>query len=132
MFTTTAEAEQYIGGVFEEGFATPEIREQLIKSGLVLRMELADPEATITADLVTQTLHYGDTEITPTITLSLSSADANRFWQGKLSLPLALARGQLKVTGPLPRLLGLLPSASALNARYTATLVAAGRTDLLV
>lgn len=132
MFATTAEAEKYIGSVFQTGFDAPAIRDQLVKSGLVLRMELADPDATITADMVNQVLHFGNTDVEPTITLTLSSEDANRFWQGKLSLPLALARGRIKIAGPLPKLLGLLPSATALNARYTDILVAAGRADLLV
>jgi len=132
MFASTAEAEKYIGGVFEAGFAVPEIRDKLVKSQLVLRMELTEPDAVITADTINQTLHYGECDIEPTITLRLSSTDANRFWQGKLSLPLALARKQLTISGPVPKLLALLPSASALNSEYTDTLARDGRTDLLV
>jgi putative sterol carrier protein len=131
-FTTAAEAEKYLSGVFQAGFATPEINQQLAKSGLVLRMNLSDPDTVITVDLVGQRIYLDDTAPEPNMTLSLSADTANRFWQGKVSLPLAIARGQIKLTGAMPKLLGLLPSAKALNAKYIEALTADGRTDLLV
>jgi hypothetical protein len=43
-----------------------------------------------------------------------------------------VARGQIKLSGALPKLIALLPSANALNSRYIETLTEDGRTDLLV
>ena len=130
-FTSAAEAERYIGGVFEAGFATPEISAQLARSGLVLRMNLSDPDTVITADLVEQKVYIGDDAPEANMTLDLSADTANSFWQGKVGVPLALARGHIKIKGALPKLLGLLPSAKTLNSRYIATLTEDGRTDLL-
>lgn len=131
-FTTTAEAEKYLSGIFQAGFDTPEINQQLAKSDLVLRMNLTDPDTVITVDLAAQRIYVDHTAPEPNMTLTLSADTANRFWQGKVSIPLAIARGHIKLAGAMPKLLGLLPSAKALNGKYIEALTADGRTDLLV
>ncbi|RZI83008.1 MAG: sterol carrier protein [Microbacterium sp.] len=130
-FASTDEATRYISSVFEAGFADPEIAEQLAKSGLVLRMELSDPDAVITVDTAAGRIDVGDSALEVNMTLSLSSETANRFWQGKVSIPMAVARGHIKVSGALPKLLALLPSAKKLNAQYVDRLRADGRDDLI-
>ena len=62
------------------------------------------------------------------MTLTLSADTANRFWQGKVGVPLAVARGQrLNSPGAMPKLLGLLPHAKTRNSRfYIETLTADG------
>jgi len=130
-FASTDEATRYISGVFEAGFADPDICEQLVRSGLVLRMELSDPDAVITVDTAARRIEVGATDLVENMTLTLSSETANKFWQGKVSIPLAVARGQIKVAGQLPKLLGLLPSAKKLNAQYVDRLRADGREDLI-
>jgi putative sterol carrier protein len=130
-FADTEEAAKYIASVFQAGFDDPEIRPKLEASGLVLRMELSDPDVVLTVDMTTGTIETGESALEPNMTLTLSSDTANRFWQGKVGIPLALARGQIKLDGALPKLLALLPSAKTLNARYVARLQADGRTDLL-
>jgi putative sterol carrier protein len=130
-FVDSDEATRYISSVFESGFADPEIRDQLAKSGLVLRMELSDPGALITVDTTAQSIVTGETDVVPNMTLSLSSETANKFWQGKVSIPMAVARGQIKVSGQLPKLLALLPSAKKLYAQYVERLRTDGRDDLI-
>ncbi|RNL80181.1 SCP2 sterol-binding domain-containing protein [Nocardioides marmorisolisilvae] len=130
-FADTDEAAKYIGSVFQAGFDDPQIRTKLEASGLVLRMEISDPDLVMTVDMHTGSIVVGDTELEPNMTLTLSSDTANRFWQGKVGVPLAVARGQIKIDGALPKLLALLPSAKTLNARYIARLEADGRSDLL-
>lgn len=131
-FTDAAEAEKYLSAVFEAGFADPAISPALQKSGVILRMNLSDPETVLTADLVAQQVHVGDDGPEPNMTLELSSEVANRFWQGKVSVPLAVARGTIKVSGALPKLIALLPTAKPIQASYVERLKADGRTDLLV
>ncbi len=130
-FTDTEEATRYISSVFEAGFADPDINAQLVRSGLVLRMELSDPDAVLTVDTAAKRIDVGATDLVENMTLTLSSETANKFWQGKVSIPLAVARGQIKVAGALPKLLALLPSAKKLNAQYVDRLRADGRDDLL-
>jgi hypothetical protein len=130
-FATPDEATTYLGSVFQAGFDDPQIRAKLEASDLVLRMELSDPDARLTVDLRSGRIDVGPSDLEPNMTLTLSSDTANRFWQGKVGVPLALARGQIKIDGALPKLLALLPSAKTLNARYIARLEADGRSDLL-
>lgn len=130
-FADADEAVLYISSVFQAGFDDPQIRAKLEASDLVLRMELSDPDAVLTVDMRTGAIVVGETGLQPNMTLTLSSDTANRFWQGKVGVPLALARGQISIDGALPKLLALLPSAKTLNARYIARLEADGRSDLL-
>jgi len=130
-FTDADEAALYIGSVFQAGFDDPDIRARLEASDLVLRMELSEPDVVLTVDMHTGGIAIGDTDLQPNMTLTLSSDTANRFWQGKVGIPLAIARGQIKIDGALPKLLALLPSAKTLNARYIARLESDGRSDLL-
>jgi hypothetical protein len=130
-FADRAEAETYISAVFEAGFADPAIAEKLGGSGLVLRMELTDPDAVVSVDTATRRIDLGETDLEPNMTLTLSSDTANRFWQGKVSIPLAVARGQIVISGSLPKLMALLPSAKTLYGHYTERLRADGREELL-
>lgn len=43
------------------------------------------------------------------VTLSMSADFAHRFWMGKENLPLALMQGRIKATGPVHKILSLLP-----------------------
>ena len=130
-FTDADEAVLYLSSVFQAGFDDPQIRAKLEASDLVLRMELSEPDVVLTVDMRTGGIAAGETDLHPNMTLTLSADTANRFWQGKVGVPLALARGQIKIDGALPKLLALLPSAKTLNARYIARLESDGRSDLL-
>jgi hypothetical protein len=56
---------------------------------------------------------------------------AHRFWLGRVSVTLALARGQMKAQGPVAKILRLVPATDPIFPRYEAQLRAAGREDLL-
>jgi hypothetical protein len=132
-FADTPEAEKYIGGIFEAGFADPDVRQALARSGLVLRMNLSQPEAVITADLAAAQVHYGDADApAPNMTMTLDGETANRFWQGKVSIPLAVARKHITVSGALPKLIALLRHAKTMYAVYIQRLERDNRADLLV
>lgn len=64
--------------------------------------------------------------------LAMSSETANRFWQGKVSVPLAVGRGTIKITGAPPKLIALLPTAEPIQQGDVETLRAEGSDDLIV
>lgn len=130
-FADTADATHYLSSVFQAGFDDPAISPALAKSGLVLRMDVTEPDLVMTVDLVNQTIHTGPDAPEANMTLGLTADTANRFWQGKVSVPLAVARGHITLGGALPKLIALLPSAKPIQQRYVATLTADGRADLL-
>ncbi len=62
---------------------------------------------------------FGEAEWTPMLTLEMDSEVANRYLQGKLSLPIGLARGQVRIRCTKPRAaLNLLPASRELIACY--------------
>ena len=133
VFTSTTEAEKYIGDVFEDTFSIPEVREGMAKSGLTMKLVMSEPDAIIVCDMVNQKVYRGAdaTAVEPNVTLTWCADVANRFWQGKVNFPLALARGQIKLSGSKTKVLGLLPLAGPIQRRYVQKLTEEGRSDLL-
>ena len=56
----------------------------------------------------------------------------NAYWQGKVNLPLAMAKSKIKVQGNVASLLKLAPLGKKLYPAYIESLKADGREDLLV
>ena len=61
----------------------------------------------------------GDPGWKPALTLEMKSADANRYFQGRLNLMIAIARRQVRIVSEDPRaVLAFLPLSGALCASY--------------
>jgi len=67
----------------------------------------------------------------PVITMRMTSEVANRFFQGKESVPLALALGRVKLAGPPLKLLQLAPVTNPIHPVYRAWLRRSGLDHLL-
>jgi hypothetical protein len=74
---------------------------------------------------------WGPPDWKPIITLTMSSETAHRFFQGKENLPLALALGRVKVSGPIGTILRLAPVTGAIHPVYRRWLEESGHRDLL-
>ena len=61
----------------------------------------------------------------------MTADTGNRFWLGKVVLPVALAKGDVRAKGPIAKVLKLLPLAKGMFGAYKAQLEAEGRSDLL-
>ena len=73
---------------------------------------------------------FGDTDLEPEVTMSMEADTAHMFWLGEVNVTVALARGQIKASGPVAKILKLMPLAKPLFPRYRAQLEAQGRGDL--
>ncbi|GAB3075073.1 SCP2 sterol-binding domain-containing protein [Nocardioides zeae] len=131
-FNDAAEVRQYLGGVFEAAFADPEIAPQLQGTGIVLKTVYTDPAAVVVIDTAAGTVELGDASTPSTATMTMTADTGNAYWQGKVNLPLAMAKSRIKVEGNVASLLKLAPLGKKLYPRYIATLQADGRDDLLV
>ncbi|MEV4731847.1 sterol carrier protein [Saccharopolyspora sp. NPDC049426] len=132
VFTSDTEIYKYIGGIFERGLADPEVGPKLIGSGVVLEINYTDPDARITVDMPNSKVFTGDADgITPNVQLFMSADMGNKFWLGKVNLSVALAKGQVRAKGPVPKILKLIPSAKELFPAYKEMLEAENRNDLL-
>jgi putative sterol carrier protein len=65
------------------------------------------------------------------VTMSMEADTAHRFWLGQVNVTVALARGQIKASGPVAKILKLVPLAKPIFPRYKAQLEADGREDLI-
>ncbi|WP_040863561.1 SCP2 sterol-binding domain-containing protein [Nocardia niigatensis] len=131
-FQNSAEVERFIGGVFSAAFADPEIGPKLRNTGLVLRFAFTEPDADLVVDMVGQTVGGGEGQPAPHATMRMTADTGSAFWQGKVNLPLAMARRSIVVEGNIASLLKLAPLSKRMFPVYIASLKEAGRNDLLV
>lgn len=132
VFADEAEVYEYLGGVFRMGLEDPDLVAALQPTGIVLRITYTDPDAVITVDMPGSELHTGaGNGPAPNIELFMSADTGNRFWLGKVVLPVALAKGDVRAKGPVSKLLKLLPTAKQLFGPYRRMLEDRGRDDLL-
>jgi hypothetical protein len=131
-FANANEVVHYIGGIFETAFDDPVIGPKLEATGIVLRVCSTDPESEFIVDMGNKKVIPGGTDVTASATMRMSAAIQNAYWQGKVNLPFAMARGQVKVEGNVAQLLKLAPLGKSLYPVYIDRLKADGRDDLLV
>jgi putative sterol carrier protein len=132
-FHDSAEVTKYIGGIFEEAFKDPEIGPKLTGTGLVVAFDFTDPEAVVVIDMANNSvrdgLAGGDA---PGATMSMTAETGNAYWQGKVNLPMAMAKKKIKVDGNVASLLKLAPLGKKLYPTYIQRLKDDGRDDLIV
>jgi hypothetical protein len=132
-FANSAEVTNYIGGIFETAFEDDEIGPKLVDTGLVVAFDFTDPEALVVIDMADKSVREGLAGgPAPTATMSMTADTGNAYWQGKVNLPLAMAKKKIKVDGNVGSLLKLAPLGKKLYACYIERLQSDGREDLLV
>ena len=132
-FKNEDEVYRYIGGIFESAFKDEEIGPKLRDTGLVLKFAFTEPDSVLLIDMAGQQVHRGDVaELSPSATMTMRGETANAYWQGKVNLPFAMARGKISVEGNVASLLKLAPLGKNLYPVYIGTLKTDGREDLLV
>lgn len=131
-FRDEAEVYEFLGGIFRRGMEDPVLVEKLRPSGIVLRITYTEPDAVLTMDMANTQVHEGaGAGPDPNVELFMTADTGNRFWLGKVILPVALAKGQVRAKGPVAKLLTVLPMAKGLFGPYREHLQTAGRTDLM-
>ncbi|HQR30370.1 MAG TPA: hypothetical protein PLL32_08165 [Anaeromyxobacteraceae bacterium] len=74
---------------------------------------------------------WGPAPWEPVVTMRMTSEVANRFFQGKENVPVALALGRVKLSGPPLTLLQLAPVTNPIHSAYRAWLADSGLRHLL-
>jgi putative sterol carrier protein len=131
-FKDADEVRHYIGSVFQAGFDDPEIGPTMQATGLVVKFAFTDPEADLVVDMGQQEVGDGAGMAEPHATMRMTSELGSAYWQGKVNLPLSMARGRIKVDGNVASLLKIAPLGKKLFPKYVESLKVAGREDLLV
>ncbi len=74
---------------------------------------------------------WGPAPWSPVVTMRMTAEIANRFFQGKENVPLAIALGRVKLSGPPLTLLQLAPVTNPIHPAYRAWLRSSGHAHLL-
>ena len=130
-FANEDELLKYTGGIFEQAFEDPELLPKIKSANLVFAVKCTEPDSAITVDFVNLKVSKGADE-SADAALLMSTETSNAYWQGKVNLPFAMARGKVKVEGNVAKLLTLSPLSKKLVPIYLDMLKADGRDDLIV
>lgn len=118
VFSNEQEVYDTIGAMFSDAVASDDVGTQLAESGVILLLELTEPEAVLTVDMPGRKVHCGATDVESTMRLRATSDVAHNFWMGNVNVGIAIARGQIRVRGPVPTLIKLATVAKPLFPLY--------------
>lgn len=132
-FKDADELYDYVGGIFDDAMADDEVGPKFADSGVVLKLVYTEPAAQLVVDMPNRVVYRGTAgdELKPTVQLFMKSAVGHQFWLGNVNISTALAKGQMRAKGPIPKILKLVPLARSLFPNYRKRLEDEGRTDLL-
>jgi len=122
---------RYTGGIFLKAFEDPELLPKIKEAALVFAVKCTEPDCAITVDFVDLKVDKG-ADGSEDAALLMSTETSNAYWQGKVNLPFAMARGKVKVEGNVAKLLTLSPLSKKLVPIYLEMLKEDGRDDLIV
>lgn len=125
---------RFIGRLFQEMAADPELAPQFKKANTVMQYRLTDPESQITVEACPQReiqVDLGPSDLDPEVIMTMDADTAHLFWLGKVNITAALGSGQIEAKGPVAKILKLVPLVEPVFPRYQQMLQEAGREDLL-
>ena len=129
-----------VGELMDRAKQDPGVGPKIAKSGIIIQFRYADPEAmtTINArDKPTQPgafvdVIHGPCNLKPDVSMTMKADVSHAFWHGKVNLVEALAKKQIVATGPIPKILKLLPAVQPLYKQYPALLKEKGYSDMIL
>jgi putative sterol carrier protein len=133
-FRDAQEVYDTIGKLFVNLAADEELGPKFRQANTIVQYAHREPDATITVQLKEDEpaeVDFGETEMEPEVVMSMEADTAHRFWLGQVNVTVALARGQIKASGPVAKILKLVPLTKPVFPRYKALLEAQGRDDLV-
>ncbi|MEX5635380.1 hypothetical protein [Parafrankia sp. FMc2] len=130
-FRSTEEIYEVLLPFYRSLIADPVVGPKLAQTKTSFRIRHFEPEAVFLLDATKDTLLLSSGAeadgSAAEVELEMSGTDGNRFWLGKLNLPIALARKKIKVAGGVTKLLGLVPALQPAYVLYAAHLEQLGR-----
>jgi putative sterol carrier protein len=133
-FKDAQEVYDTIGKLFADLAADDETASEFRKANTIVQYQHRDPDATITVRLKEDEpaeVDFGETQMEPEVVMSMEADTAHRFWLGRVNVTVALARGQIKASGPVAKILKLVPLTKPIFPRYKTLLESQGRDDLV-
>jgi hypothetical protein len=123
-----------LGGLFDRLLSYPPFATGIREAGVTVRFHHRDPEAVISIVPGTDPPYRwarGEEGPEPSVRIRMDGDVAHEFWLGRLSVPMALATGKIKVEGPTASLMGLIPAIQGVFPIYRDLLDSLGHGDKL-
>jgi hypothetical protein len=132
-FNDAQEVYETIGKLFVLLAEDEELGPKWQAANTIVRYEFTEPDSQITIRLrpaEPEDVDFGPSEMEPELVMAMKADVAHRLWLGKVNVTVAIARGEIRPTGPVAKLLKLVPLTEAVYPRYKAMLEQDGRADL--
>ena len=110
-FASEQEVYERIGKLFEELLADTETASALKQADTIVQYRYREPEATVTVDVregAEPRVDLGTTELEPEVVMSMDADTAHALAEGRVNVPVALARGDIRAKGPVAKVLKLI------------------------
>jgi hypothetical protein len=134
-FRSPDEIHATLGAFLAEITQAPDMRPKFTAADTSFLVTYTDPSARTLVDCTQDpplVVNDPPDGATAEINLGMSADDAHRFWQGKLNMTVALAKKQVQVSGPMGKMLKLLPAMRPAFPRYREFLEANGFADKVI
>jgi hypothetical protein len=126
-FQSPAEFREVMDRIFSMMDEDPEMGPRLRDADVPQRFEFGDVDMVVNiracADGEDGNLHWewtDDVAWEPRVKMSMSSEVANKYFQGKENVPIAIARRRIKTSGDVKAALSLIPITKPIYERYRA------------
>lgn len=140
IFRDSKQFYECVGELMDRAKKDPNVGAKIAKSGIVIQFRYTQPDAVTTVnakDKPTQPgafvdVIHGPCSLKPDVTMTMKADTSHAFWHGKVNLVAALARKEIVATGPIPKILKLLPAVQPLYKTYPALLKEKGYGNLVL
>ncbi len=140
IFKNSKQFYETVGELMDRAKKDPNIGPKIAKGGIVIQFVYHDPEAVTTInakDKPTQPgafvdVIHGPTPLKPDVLMTMKADVSHAFWHGKVNLVSAIAKKEILVQGPLPKVLKLLPAVTPLYKLYPALLKEKGYGNMVM
>lgn len=132
-FSEAKEVEHFIGGIFIECLSDPELGPKFEETGTVLKLNFSEPDSTVLVDCGGRKVFTGAAVPSgpePNVEMWMTADVGHEYWLGKVQVAPALAKGQMRAKGPVPRILKLVPLTRHVFPRYEKMIESSGRAEL--
>lgn len=131
-FETADDVYEVFGKFLAELTQEPEMRPKFVAAGTSFLVNYTDPDSRILVDCTCdppKVTTDPPADAAAEIKLNMAADDGHKFWLGKLNMTVALAKKQVKVSGPMGKMMKLLPALKPGFAKYRTYLEANGHSD---
>lgn len=124
-FVNAQQVYDTIGLFLDQITKDPELGPKFVAADTSFLVRYTDPECSMLVDATTDppvVTMNPDPATATEITLDMAADDGHAFWMGNLNMALALAKGRVKVSGPIAKIMKLLPAMRPAFPKYRAFL----------